>query len=119
VTRFLEGFDIREVILGTIALYIVALALHFGKLQMPYLGFFANTFFTNEIVYHKSHVSITRDATIQSIAAKVNLLINHPYFKHVDTQLICNKQLCTVSFSSEYHWGEARWAKKWFDAAAY
>lgn len=115
MTKFLEGFNVREVILGTIVFTIVALTLIFGKLQMPYLGFFTSTFFTNEITYHESNVYITRDTTIQSIAAKVESLINHPLVIDVEIQFACNKQLCTVTFSSEKHWGHARWAKEKFE----
>lgn len=108
MTRFLEGFDARQVIVGTIVFYIVALTINFGTSQMSHFSVF-----TNKI---ESHFDITRGTTMQSIAAKVDSLINEPSFKDIDIQLACSKQLCTVSFSSENTRLSARWAKKKFDA---
>lgn len=121
MTRFLEGFNVREVILGTIVFYIVALTINFGTLLMPHFSVF-----TNKIESHfdiargttiQSHFDIARGTTIQSIAAKVDSLINDPLLRDIDIQLACSKQLCTVSFSSEDNRSKARWAKKRFEAS--
>lgn len=107
MTRFLKGFNKREVILGAFVFYIVALVINFGTFEMTRFGVFTKI---------ESHFDITSGTTIQSIAAKVDSLIKKQSFREVDIQLACSKQLCTVSFYSEGSRDMARMAKKQFDA---
>jgi len=106
VTKFLKGFDARDVILGAIVFYIIALTINLGTFELTRFGVFTKI---------ESHFDITRGTTIQSIAVKVDSLINKQSFSDVDIQLTCSKQLCTVSFYSEGSRDMARWAKRQFD----
>jgi hypothetical protein len=111
MVRFLEGFDVREVIVGFIAFSIVAVTINFGVLQISHFRDFSN-----KIHYQKSHFDIPKGTTIQSIAVKVDSFTDKPLFRDTDIQLACSKQQCTVSFSSELSRGEALKAKKVFEA---
>ncbi|WP_339720300.1 hypothetical protein [uncultured Paraglaciecola sp.] len=98
MSRLLEGFDERQIILGTIVFYIVALAFNLGTLHMYNFNFFSQSVYSQKINFN-----ITDTDTLQSIAAKVETLNNNKAYDSVDILLSCSKTLCTVTASSKYN----------------